>query len=81
MTDLHYLSLAEASRLIRWKDLTSTELTQALLDRIEARDDRAFVTLAKDQALAEMAQEAAAADTPKGAGLAQPAEPAALTQV
>lgn len=53
MTDLHYLSLAEASRLIRWKDLTSTELTQALLDRIEARDDRAFVTLAKDQALAE----------------------------
>ena len=53
MTDLHYLSLCEASRLIRWQDITSLELTQALFERIESRDDRAYVTLAKEKALSE----------------------------
>ena len=53
MTDLHYLSLCEASRLIRWQDITSLELTQALFERIESRDDRAYVTLAKEKALLE----------------------------
>ncbi|MEA2737017.1 MAG: aspartyl-tRNA(Asn)/glutamyl-tRNA(Gln) amidotransferase subunit, partial [Acetobacteraceae bacterium] len=37
-TDLHYLSIAEAARLIEQRRLSPVELTQAYLDRIETYD-------------------------------------------
>ncbi len=56
--ELHYLSIAEASRLIATKELSPVELTRAYLERIEALDPtlHAFITvtaeLAMDQARA-----------------------------
>ena len=55
MTDLHWLEAHEAAELIATKQLTSLELTGALLDRIEKYDNglNAFLTLRPDQALEE----------------------------
>jgi len=50
---LHYASLLDVARLIKGGDLRSTELTQLLLDRIEAVDGslHGYVTLMADQAM------------------------------
>ena len=55
---LHHLTIHEASELIRSRQLSPVELTQAFLDRIEAIDDRlkSYITL-----LPEAAMEAARA--------------------
>lgn len=52
-TKLHFLTIKEASELIRRRELSPVELTRACLDRIEATDDRlhSFYTLLPDQAL------------------------------
>ena len=58
---LNYLSIAEAAELIRTRQLSPLELTQAILDRIDQVESRvlAFVTVARDEALqaARTAQE------------------------
>ena len=55
MSDLHYLSIAEASALLRDKKLSPVEYTQALLDRIDALDNQldAFLKLTPEIALAD----------------------------
>jgi aspartyl-tRNA(Asn)/glutamyl-tRNA(Gln) amidotransferase subunit A len=52
--DLPYLSLADASALIKTRRLSPVELTQAILDRVERLDGKvgAFITVTRDQALA-----------------------------
>ncbi|MGH7775260.1 MAG: hypothetical protein ACREQA_23785, partial [Candidatus Binatia bacterium] len=52
-SDLHYLSIAEASRLIRQRKLSPVELTQATLKRIDEVEPKvhAFITVAKEEAL------------------------------
>ena len=59
--DLHYLSISEAAELIRTRQLSPLELTQAILDRIDQVEHKvlAFVTVAKVEALeaARSAQE------------------------
>ena len=66
MTDLHSQSLAELSAGLDRGEFTSVELTQALLDRIAAHDEKlnAFITVTGEQALAT----AAAADKARAAG-------------
>jgi aspartyl-tRNA(Asn)/glutamyl-tRNA(Gln) amidotransferase subunit A len=66
MTDLAFLSIADASRLIRTRKLSPVELTQALLARIAALDPayNAFILVTADAALA--AAEAAAAEVARG---------------
>jgi aspartyl-tRNA(Asn)/glutamyl-tRNA(Gln) amidotransferase subunit A len=53
--DLHFLTIAEASRLIAAKKLSPVELTEAYLARIAALDGQldSFVTLTADRARAE----------------------------
>ncbi|MFD9948843.1 amidase [Nonomuraea sp. NPDC059023] len=53
MTDLHYLTATEMSRLLRARDISAVELLQAHLDRIEQVNPRvnAIVTLAAEQAM------------------------------
>jgi aspartyl-tRNA(Asn)/glutamyl-tRNA(Gln) amidotransferase subunit A len=55
MSDLAYLSVAEASRLIRTRALSPVEYTQALLDRVSALDlaYNAFLLVTGESALAE----------------------------
>jgi len=52
--DLPYLSLTEASALIRSHRVSPVELTQAILDRIDRVDGMvgAFITVTRDEALA-----------------------------
>jgi aspartyl-tRNA(Asn)/glutamyl-tRNA(Gln) amidotransferase subunit A len=52
-TDLHYLSIAELSELIRTRKLSPVELTRALLDRIALFEPQlnAFIALTADLAL------------------------------
>ena len=52
-TELHYLTIDEASRLIHDRELSSVELTQAHIDRIDALNDtlHAFLTPTPDLAL------------------------------
>src|SRR5215471_7488680 len=52
------LSLSEVSRRIRAKQVTSVELTRALLDRIKIYNPKlnAYITVMNDQALAQAAQ-------------------------
>jgi aspartyl-tRNA(Asn)/glutamyl-tRNA(Gln) amidotransferase subunit A len=66
VSDLAYLSLAEASRLIRSRALSPVEYTQALLDRISAIDPayNAFLLVMPESALTE----AKAAEREIGAG-------------
>jgi len=54
-TDLHYLTIAEASSLIQQRKLSPVELTQAFLARIEAVDPRlnAYLLVTADHALAQ----------------------------
>lgn len=56
--DLASLSLAEASAKIKSGAVTSTELTRACLDRIEVYNPKlfAFITVMREQALAQAAQ-------------------------
>jgi aspartyl-tRNA(Asn)/glutamyl-tRNA(Gln) amidotransferase subunit A len=60
MTDLHWLSIAEAGRLLESREVSPVELVDASLARIEALDGKlnAFVTLMADEARKE-AKEAA----------------------
>jgi aspartyl-tRNA(Asn)/glutamyl-tRNA(Gln) amidotransferase subunit A len=53
--DLHFLTIAEASRLIAAKELSPVELTEAYLARIAAFDSQldSFVTLTAERARAE----------------------------
>ena len=53
-TDLHFLSLTEAARLIESRRLSPVDLVQAYLDRIEAVDGQlnAYLTVTAEQALA-----------------------------
>jgi len=66
----HYLSIAQARELLDRRELSSVELTQAMLARIEASEPRlhAYLTVTADQALAQ----AAAADQVIAAGQAGP---------
>ena len=52
---LHYLTIAEASELIRQHELSPVEPTRAHLDRIQALDDQlhAYITVAAESALKE----------------------------
>src|SRR5437867_44275 len=55
MTDLHWLTLSEAAELLRRREASSVELTQAAFERV-ARLDReihAFLTLTQERALAQ----------------------------
>src|SRR3981189_75161 len=55
MTELAYLTVAQASRLIRSRELSPVALTEALLDRIAAIDPiyHAFISVTPDIARAE----------------------------
>ena len=55
MPDLHYLAAHEASALLAQGEVSSRELTQAALGRIEAVEPsiRAFLTVTTDRALAQ----------------------------
>jgi aspartyl-tRNA(Asn)/glutamyl-tRNA(Gln) amidotransferase subunit A len=66
MSDLHYLTLAEAADLIRSKKLSPVELTDALLARIAAYQPQlsAFITVTADLARAQA--RAAEQDIAKG---------------
>jgi len=57
---LHELTITEAHRLLKNKEISSVELTRAVLERIQAVDDRvdAFITITENEAL----QQAAKAD-------------------
>ena len=52
-TPLHYLTIGEASELIRRQELSPVELTRACLDRIDATDGQlhSFITVLADEAL------------------------------
>ena len=51
--ELYYLSIAETAALLKSKQLSPTELTNAFLDRIEAIDSRihSFVLVTQEEAL------------------------------
>ena len=55
---LHHLTIHEAASLIKSRQLSPVELTQALLDRIDAVDDRlkTYITLLPDTAIAAARQ-------------------------
>jgi aspartyl-tRNA(Asn)/glutamyl-tRNA(Gln) amidotransferase subunit A len=63
---IEVLGLSQAHSLLRKGQISSIELTQAVLDRILARDNqiRAYLTLAPDEALAQAAE----ADRRRSAG-------------
>ena len=62
MSELAFLTIAEASRLIAQRKLSPVELTEAYLARIDALDSRldSFVTLTAERARAEAKQAEAA---------------------
>jgi aspartyl-tRNA(Asn)/glutamyl-tRNA(Gln) amidotransferase subunit A len=70
MSDLTDLTIDDAQRRLRARELTSTELTRAALARIERSEPalHAFITVTPEQALAQ----AAAADARLAAGDASP---------
>ena len=70
MADLHWLTIHEASRLLRERQVSSVELTQACLQRMEALEPRvkAFITVTADLAL----EQARAADERIARGEATP---------
>jgi aspartyl-tRNA(Asn)/glutamyl-tRNA(Gln) amidotransferase subunit A len=55
MSDLQWLTVKEAGKRLRDGDLTSVELTQAVLDHIDATGDvtKAYVTVTGERAMAE----------------------------
>ena len=54
-TDLSFLTIAEAARLIKARNISPVELTQALLERIAALDPQvnAFITITADLAMTQ----------------------------
>ena len=56
--DLHFRSIAELSDMIRQKEISPVELTQAYLDRIDALNERlgAFITVMREHALSQARQ-------------------------
>ena len=54
-SDLHHLTISEAGSLIKARELSPVDLTQAFLDRIDALDGdlNSYVTLLRDEALAQ----------------------------
>ena len=58
MTDLHYRTVAELSRALAGKELSSVELTEAHLERIAALDPRigAYLAVTPDTARAQAAE-------------------------
>ena len=52
MSDIHYLSIAEAGKLIEKKELSPSEYVEALLARIDAINPKldAFLNICGDQA-------------------------------
>ncbi|MBI5287838.1 MAG: Asp-tRNA(Asn)/Glu-tRNA(Gln) amidotransferase subunit GatA, partial [Chloroflexi bacterium] len=69
MSDLHWLTIADAAERLRKRVISSRELTQAHLDRIASVDPavRAYITVTAEQALAQ----ADAADRRLAAGEAR----------
>jgi aspartyl-tRNA(Asn)/glutamyl-tRNA(Gln) amidotransferase subunit A len=57
-TELHFLTIAEAARLIERRQLSPVALTQAFLDRITRIDPQlhAYITVTADRALAQARQ-------------------------
>ena len=55
MSDLHYMSIADAGRLIRDGDLSPVDFVEALLTRISQIDPKldAFLAVAGEQARAD----------------------------
>ena len=55
---LHQLSISAAHKLLQKKEITSVELTRAVLDRIEAVEDKvqAYLTVTADRALEQAAE-------------------------
>ena len=53
--NLHHLGIAAAHELLEKKEITSVELTRAVLDRIDAVEDKvqAYLTVTADRALAQ----------------------------
>ncbi|GAB4531888.1 MAG: Asp-tRNA(Asn)/Glu-tRNA(Gln) amidotransferase subunit GatA [Anaerolineae bacterium] len=66
MAELHWLTIHQAQAMLRKGDITSVELTQAVLDRILAVDNavRAYISLLPEEAL----EQAEAADRRRAAG-------------
>jgi amidase len=68
--DLHYLPLAEVARRLKARQLSSVELTRAMLDRIARLDPKlkAYATVTPERALADAARldAEAAAGTSRG---------------
>ena len=58
MSDLHALSVHEASRLLRERQISSVELTRAVLDRIAAVEERvqAYTTVTEEVAMQQAAK-------------------------
>ena len=54
-SELYYLTMPEAGKLLRSKQLSPVELTRAFLDRIEELEPKllAYITLLSDQAMAD----------------------------
>src|SRR5581483_2285566 len=61
--ELHNLTLTEAARAVRGRDVSPVELTRTMLDRIAQLDGRlrSFITVAAEPALAEARRAEAAA--------------------
>jgi len=68
--DLPYLTISEASELLRKKEISPVDLTKALLDRIEEIDGElnSFITVLRDHSLksAEEAEKQIISGTYKG---------------
>ncbi len=79
--ELHRLTISEAAALLRQKQVSSVELTQAAFKRIHATEERlnAFITLTEEDAL----RQAAAADEMLAKGIGTPLTgiPAAIKDV
>ena len=74
MSDHHRLSLTELSGLLESGEVSSVELTEHFLSRIDARDSElnAFITVAEDALDAAKAADAARASGDRGALLGMP---------
>src|SRR5438445_3320005 len=70
MLDLNHLTIEQAADLLAKQEVSSVELTRAVLDRIRATDEaiHAFITVTEEVALAQ----AAAADARRASGETNP---------